>query len=136
MCSSDLGRRPYVDTSTDGRLPMAPYALALVDTIAERPGVGRILAGHEYRCASIDVRPARPMDRSDPMRPYAIARVAVQLVAKDARVTLDAEMSLASDGSMAIDDVSLTTSGDPELADVLHAGQTPTELPTQSKPLL
>ena len=124
------------DTSADGRLPMAPYALALVDSVAERPGVGRILAAHGYRCASIDVRPARPVDRSDPMRPYAIAHAAIQLVAKDARVTIDADMSVAIDRSVTIDDVSLTTSGDPELADALHAGQTPTELPTQSRPLL
>jgi hypothetical protein len=125
-----------VDVSTDGRLPLAPFALTLVDSVAERPGVGEILAGHEYRCAAIDIRPTRPVDPDDPMRPYAIARVAVELIAKEARVNLEAVMSIAVDGSVVIGDPTLKTTGDAELSKALQAGQTPTELPTQSRPLL
>jgi hypothetical protein len=132
----------------DARLPLRPLALALVDALAARAGVGAALATGRYKAFSLAYEPLDPQERRDPMRPFTRACVSLTLEAPpqtgepSRRVSVDADVD-GSAASLAILRLEVLVTGDPPLAALLReetvpysTGQTPTELPTHVRPLL
>jgi hypothetical protein len=132
----------------DGRLPLRPLALGLVDALAARAEVGAALAAGGYKASSLAYEPLVPLDRRNAMLPFTRARVSLTLEAPprpgepSPRVILDAGVD-GSAASLAILRLEVRVTGDPPLAAMLReetvrysTGQTPTELPTQVRPLL
>ncbi len=114
------------DASLDPRLPTRALALGLVDAIADEPGVAGALALRGYHATSVAYRPLDPLERRDPGKPYARARVTVTLESAGAtggspsRAVLDADVSAPVDGPVQVVRLAPTVTGDPALAAALH----------------
>jgi len=119
------GESPEVRYAIDGRLPMRPFALELIDAAASRPGVGEALASRGYRTVSITAEPLDPLERRRPMQPYMQAHVVVTLAAipaasgTEARAVLEANVTAVDEGPASVTGLRARVTGDPALASLL-----------------
>jgi hypothetical protein len=106
---------PSRQDPTESRLPIEPFALELMESLAGQPGVVEAFGARNYRVVSIEYRPLDPIVRRDPVRPYSRACVAV---------TLEADVGASADGPITILRLTPSVVGDPPLAELLTRERT------------
>lgn len=137
----------------DDRVPQRPLGLWVLDGLAREGAPLLSLRARGYRCESLAYQSLDKPWRASTDQPYRRLRVTIALTAGEpgaapARATIDAEVELRPDQPLRLVTLKSRVEGDDALRDALEAaalrlvpvqtgeGQTPTELPTQSKPLL